>query len=297
MTRFTWPALAMIAAMIVLFAGAFADLPTWRHELPANVAPAYEPRPVNGQRPPAAQLSTETAARQDDTTAQRQARDLETRIGRETQELASLRASTDQARRELALLRAQRQREQGQREQDQREQEQTEQDAPGGADRQPAAGDSVAGAPASADGIAASAGGPTTAPATHKLATSQLGLAAAPSTVRQTDTAWHVVANMSSVTRQEQLDAVRRLAAARTALVSGREVRARRLLSLARSQMLHWPTSEASSNASAGDPPATAVEIAIAQLNRGDQAAAARTIDQVMAATGGDSSERAVNTN
>jgi hypothetical protein len=53
MTRSTWPVLAIMVAMIVLFAGAFAHLPNWRRECPANVAPAYEPTTANPLRPPA----------------------------------------------------------------------------------------------------------------------------------------------------------------------------------------------------------------------------------------------------
>jgi hypothetical protein len=38
MTRFTLPALGMIAAIAVLVAGAFGDLPSWRSEVPVIVA-------------------------------------------------------------------------------------------------------------------------------------------------------------------------------------------------------------------------------------------------------------------
>lgn len=280
MTRFMWPALAMMAAIIVLFAGAFADLPGWRRERPANVAPVLAQGEFDLRRPAAAGPSAATESGLDNTELQHQARDLQARIGRETQELASLRAATDQARRELALVRAQREPEQG---------------PSGGADRQTAVGDPVVVAPAPADDSATPTGDPTAARATHPPITSASRPVDAPGTIRQIDT-WHVVANMSSVSRQERHVAVRRLAAARTALTSGREVRARWLLNLARSQMLRWPTTEAPSNGSAGDPPATAVEIAINQLDRGDHAAAGRTIDQVMAVTGGDSSDHVANT-
>jgi hypothetical protein len=277
MTRFIWPAAGMVAAMIVLFAGAFGDLGTWRREWPAIIARTGEtPAPGVQTSPPVPGQPESVPGQdnpgQDNQVLQHQALDLRARIAQETNDLAALHASADKERRELASI---------------REQRQTERAALARTDASRHAADDYppganpVGAPPSPDRVASSSATQAAAPPEP--------VRAAPSAPGLADTA-RGDANAASVATREHVLAARRLVAARAALASGRRARARALLSLTRSQMMHWPPASGQPDATAGSPPVTAVENATSLLNHGDRDGALRAIDQALAAAGGDAS-------
>jgi len=199
MMRFMVPTLGLVAAM-VLFAGAYGDLPSWRRDMPellaqiprislpwsstAEVA-AASPAPVT--TPPREAASTQEA-------------DLKARVEQEAKNLALLQASAEQARRELDALHARREKEQAEL--------------------------------SRATDAAASAKPPATVQEAPPAAEPAASVAAPAPATSMPETA-------AIAPRQRQL-ASQRLTAARVALQSGRTARARWLLNLTRAQVNHW---------------------------------------------------------
>jgi hypothetical protein len=107
MLRFLLPAAGVIAAMLVLVAGTFDDLPSWRWTSPAAI---HSPPHGDEAGVPAPSSRTDVASAPDE--VRRQVQDLQSQVAKETREVAALRAIADQTRQELASLRDQRPHEQ-----------------------------------------------------------------------------------------------------------------------------------------------------------------------------------------
>jgi hypothetical protein len=267
MTRFTLPALGMIAAIAVLVAGAFGDLPSWRSEVPVIVAQTSST--IAGARTsPNIPAQPETLPTQGNDLAQRQAQDLRAKIAQETQELGALRASAEQARRDLAALREQRQREQ-------------------------AALVTTGTNQRAADGPPTSATLSPDRGSNQSSAATKAPVATSRDTSAQANVPSQMTASPEPVAAQQRLLATRRLRAARTALTTGHRGRARWLLSVTRSQMAQSPSTFVQPGSATVGSPEKTVEDAIGLLNRGDRDGAVRAIDQVLAAAGGDTGEPA----
>jgi hypothetical protein len=237
MSRFLLPTAGMIAAMLVLIAGTFDDLPSWRRTFPAAMSSVLHgdeaESPATSSRPAV------TAAPDD---VRRQVQDLQAQIAQDAHDVAALRATADQTRRELASLRDQRQREQSAL-----------------ASRQ--------------------ADPPTPAPVAVQAATGNAAQAAsATGLARSSSGAPEASSQQQSAPRPL---VARRLAEAHTALAAGRVARARWLLRLARNQMGVQPATTGQPDAAAGNSIASRIAEAIDLADRGDSDAALRVIDQM----------------
>ncbi len=101
-----------LIAMLALFAGAYGDLPSLREELPVAVS-RFETTAEGKISAWRAQASnTETVTAPDPARGQSETQDLRKRIEDQGRELATLRASSEQTRQDLAALREQHQRDQ-----------------------------------------------------------------------------------------------------------------------------------------------------------------------------------------
>jgi hypothetical protein len=249
--RFLWPAAGMMAAMLILIAGAFDDVPSWWHGWPPTITPVTGGVPAivdTVERP-----QPETAPAPDDALLRQRDHDLRARIAEETQDLSDLRAAAEQARRDLDAVR-----ERPAHEPVVASQTAIDDIPP------PRVVASMTDDRASA-ASAARSGAATSAPE-----------AAKPDEAGYLATASHVAPAPGSATAPEQRDATRRLTLARAALAVGRRARARWLLSLVRSHLT--PETEA------GTPFADQIDDAISFIERGDREAALQTIDQLLAA-------------
>src|ERR1700722_5189493 len=97
-SRFLWPAAGMMAAMLLLVAGAFADGPSWWHELPSLISrvaggPGSAVEPVSPESP-----HPETMPPPDRNVPRQEEQDLRARIAQESKDLAELRAEAEEAR-------------------------------------------------------------------------------------------------------------------------------------------------------------------------------------------------------
>ena len=264
MTRFTLPALGMFAAIAILFAGAFADLPTWQRNTPAIVARTSDVLVATGLTTPHDRSQTVPANDlAPGNPAQPQVREPRATIATETRELETLRMSVEEVRRDLAALREQREREQAALARIETVQIPMRQAGPPTANPSPVT-DSLA-------SVATKAGGrprrDRSGPDGHRFEHRNRHGPVAP---------------------DQRLLAARRLEAARTALAAGRRGRARWLLSITRTQMAQWSSAVGQPGTAAAEPPSKGLETAIDLLNRGDRDGAVRAIDQILAFTGGD---------
>jgi hypothetical protein len=237
MSRFLLPAAGMIAAMLVLIAGTFDDLPSWRRTFPATMSSV-----LHGDETGSPATSSHPAVAGAPDEVRRQVRDLQAQIAEDARDVAALRATADQTRRELASLRDQRQREQSAL-----------------ASRQ--------------------ADPPTPAPVAVQAATGNAAQAAsATGLARSSSGAPEASSQQQSAPRPL---VARRLAEAHTALAAGRVARARWLLRLARNQMGVQPATTGQPDAAAGNSIASRIAEAIDLADRGDSDAALRVIDQM----------------
>ena len=199
MTRFTLPALGMVAAVAILVAGAFADLPTWRRNAPAIAERSSDTLTAADLTTPHDRSQPVATSPLADDCNQRQARDFQATIAQETGELAVLRTSMEEMRRDLAALRQQ-------REQDQAALARTE------AAQSASNAQSIAAARPSAPAVA------TTAALTTPAVATGVGQDAAASSDVRTG---------KPVAPDQRRLAATRLEAARAALTAGRRARAR----------------------------------------------------------------------
>jgi hypothetical protein len=265
MPRFLLPAAGMIAAFLVLIAGTFDDLPEWRRNLPVAL-PSFE-HFTHSPTAPAAATPSATAVdpRPDD--VRRQVQDLLAQVDQEARDLATLRATADQTRWELASLREQRQREQA------------------SVSPRQAVASQDAGAPPSAASPDAGAKAAEVASSGQDVArTTATAGAAAPGTATKAQKA-AVEPNASPSRNPAPLRplVVRRLNEARTAMTKGNDPRARWLLRLARNQIGTGPARANRQDSDANNPPRALVTNAIAMLDHGDSEGALRTINEMLA--------------
>jgi hypothetical protein len=309
MPRFLLPAFCMVAAMVILLAGAFGDLPSWRGEWPGMISRIGGVLDAAGQSSPPPRSQAETVHAQDTDLLRRRTQDLQAQIAQETADLAALRAAAVQARRDLASLREQRQREQAapattdaapraayERRADARPAERPADARPDErradaqlADRatpEPSA-DPIAGPP-TVDRAASSRGDQSVALATPPVAVPVPAPVAAVPSVPDPAALPRVDPERGVMATQTQTRAVRVLMSARRALAMGRRARARRLLVLARSEMTPPAETSEQSAAATGNPQSGQLGHAIGLIDSGDRDGALRTVDQVLVSAGAD---------
>jgi hypothetical protein len=250
MWRYLLPAVLLVSALLVLFAGALGDITSWPHlqamvmsvERPVDQPPPSKPKaPASTEMPAKPADSADQAVR--DAAALRDSRDelqtqvtsLQQDVAQQRQELASLHASEDQERRAIDALRKQRH-----------------------------------------DIESASA---------RSAPTQQYRSADSP-VIQSTPSGSATATPRSDTTtsRQTIVSPRVRLMAARQALTEGHPEDARRMLALAQTEMVFQPVTPDQPDASGGNMPATEVGYAIRWLDLGNSEMAARQIDAVLAA-------------
>ena len=289
MPRFLLPAASLAAAMLVLFAGAFGDLRSWRRDWPALIARTTDTWAAVDQAPSNARSQPETAPASDHEMSQRQMRDLRARIAEETKELAALHVAADQARRELAALREQRER---QRQEVPARTDDARNDRP--ADARPIAA-RIASPPAP-DRVAESTGDQPSAPiATATSSTAPAPEPVTPDLAGPTNTAATGDDARGTAVSRGQSRALQYVSSARKALAAGHRARARWLVGLARSRM-NLPVAAIGQPAGeAGSPAWSRLGHMISLIDHGDQDGALRDIDTMLAEAGVDPPNRAEN--
>jgi hypothetical protein len=250
MWRYLLPAVLLMSALLVLFAGALGDVGSWQN-LQAMVMSVVE-RPVDQPSPPkptlpasagppakpadpADQAAPDAAALRESRDAlQTQVTNLQQDVAQQRQELASLHANEDQEQRAIDALRKQRH-----------------------------------------DFEAASA---RPAPARQYNSTGSLVIQSTPS-----ESAPSTPRSNTTTRQPSSTPPAVRLMAARQALTGGRPEDARRMLALAQTEMVFQPVTPDQPDASGGNMAATEVGYAIRWLDLGNPDMAVRQIDAVLA--------------
>jgi hypothetical protein len=255
--RFLFPAVLMIGALLVLFAGALGDLRSWPSlqslVVPVTEKPVDQPSPPKPTPPPSAALPANlpqpaSQAALDDTaspqnhdtlqqsrnTSQVQVDGLQKDVAQQTQELASLRASDERERQSLDALRKQRRDIQSTLAQPQTQPQHAPGDTPSGRTLQ------------------------------HEPA--------------------HPTRQSVSTTEAQSTGSSRvQLMNARQALMGGRPEDARRMLALAQTQMMFQPVTPDQPDPAGGNVAATEVGYAIRWLDIGNPTLALQQINVALA--------------
>jgi hypothetical protein len=250
MWRYLLPAILVMSALLVLFAGALGDIGSWPHLqnmlMSVVQGPVDQPSPVAPKSPasvelpakpsdPATQTAPDAAAlRQSRDALQTQVDNLQQDVAQQRQELASLHATEDQERRALDGLRKQRH--------------------------------DVEAAPAR-----------STSPRQYSSTASPV---VQPT---QRESASPAPQSGSSMRQQPSASPREQLSTARQAVMDGRPADAQHMLSLAQTGMVFQPVTPDQPNATGGNMAATEVGYAIRWLELGNSQMALQQIDAVLA--------------
>jgi hypothetical protein len=288
MWRYLPPAFLVVAAMGVLLAGAGGDAQSWTaaydlSSLPSPgelwqgvaahfaTASASPVSPLPPSAPPAVAVAPPAAPVPDATGGlRRQIDQLQAQVTQQKQQIASVSATADQARQDAAALRQQRPTEPAAA--NPPAPEPSPAATPQAATPNPAPSSASAQIPAHAPARPQ----PPTVTASRPPPPKPLPRPANPPPQSAPASAW------ISVPTQHVVPAKERLAAARQALLAGRNEEARSLMETAQLQFVFSPVDP---NASAGDTinmPATWIGRALTSLQLGDASGALRDIDQAM---------------
>jgi len=250
MWRYLLPAVLLMSALLVLFAGALGDVGSWSSlqtmvmsvvQRPVDQPPPPKPTlPASAESPskpaaPADQAAPDAAALRESRDAlQAQVTSLQQDVAQQRQKLASLHANADQEQRAIDALRKQRH-----------------------------------------DLEAASA---RPAPVRQYSSANSPAIQSTPS-----ESAPAAPRSNTPTTRQPSVPPAVRLMAARQALTGGRTEDARHMLALAQTEMVFQPVTPDQPDAAGGNVAATEVGYAIRWLDLGNPDMAARQIDAVLA--------------